>query len=178
MNRIHIVENLEARRLLAAQLVVDLQSGTDGSLPSPIAVAGSNAYFFASDGSSYVLAKSDGTAGGSQVVHHFGPDEYYSSGGAVGIGNLLVFTEHDDAHGDELWVTDGTDVGTKLLKDIVPGADGSTPQFLSVANGFVYFSPVSTADSEIWRTDGTERNDGFALCFREKPFPVLQNFEA
>src|SRR4051794_28848714 len=39
-------EVLESRRLLAAQLVLDLQGGTDGSGAQPIATVGTLAYFW------------------------------------------------------------------------------------------------------------------------------------
>jgi ELWxxDGT repeat protein len=76
-----------------------------------------------------------------------------------------LFVGHDDAHGDEVWITDGTAAGTRLLADVCPGP---CPGFrlemetvLGSAAGRTWFlaSPhdgnPDPANDELWVTDGT-----------------------
>ncbi len=74
--------------------------------------------------------------------------------GFAWLGEKVVFTAYDAAHGTELWITDGTPAGTKLLKDIEPGAASSNPSYLTSVGDRVFFDAFG--DQQLWVTDGTE----------------------
>jgi ELWxxDGT repeat protein len=76
-----------------------------------------------------------------------------------------LFVGHDQAHGDEVWITDGTAAGTHLLADVCPGPCSgfrlAMETVLGTATGRTWFlaSPhdgnPDAADDELWVTDGT-----------------------
>src|SRR5207248_11560562 len=76
-------------------------------------------------------------------------------GGAIAMGERLIFAGSDGASGNEPWVTDGTPAGTMQLAEIYPGPDYSYPNEFVVFKNDVYFvarAPVS--GFEVWKTDG------------------------
>lgn len=68
----------------------------------------------------------------------------------------LYFAGHEDATGNELWVTDGTNAGTHLFKDIEPGANGSDPSNFINFKDKLYFLAANNSMYGIWKTDGTD----------------------
>ncbi len=73
------------------------------------------------------LWRTDGTAGGTQLVRAVGLDFRDSTlfGGELPDGRLL-FTAEDVATGEELWISDGTPAGTRLYADLCPGLCGAS----------------------------------------------------
>ena len=93
----------------------------------------------------------------------------------------LYFTNFDNAHGNELWVSDGSAGNTRLLKDVYPGDLGSmndtrlqypydsyTPQF-TIAGGRLYFV-ARDADHgrHLFSTDGTPAGTRPAAVTRQR----------
>ncbi len=71
------------------------------------------------------------------------------------VNNLVFFSEKDDIHGTELWVSDGTGGGTHMVKDINPGGD-SSPQSLVAMGSTLYFAANDGSHGiELWKSDGT-----------------------
>ncbi|REE00170.1 ELWxxDGT repeat protein [Marinoscillum furvescens] len=102
---------------------------------------------------------SDGRRGGAKN---------YSGRQAISYGGKYYFTAHNDATGDELWVTDGTREGTKMVKDINPGAASSLPANLVGVGGSVYFTATTEAEgTELWVTDGTEAGTSLLIDLNE-----------
>jgi ELWxxDGT repeat protein len=148
------IESLESRRLLAAQMIADLEGGTDGSSLDSFVVAGSIAYFIKyNDNTGPTLYKTDGTAPGTQPVFDFPQDGEHFPGAFTAVGNRVFFTYGDAAHGIELWSTDGTT--TAMVKDILSGTSASNPINLTDVDGTLYFSLYGVSHSELWKSDGT-----------------------
>lgn len=112
-----------------------------------IFVAGSRVFSLSGSG----LHVSDGTHATKVTLH--APQTYASP--AAAIGNLVVLTVKDEAHGAELWVTDGTAQGTRLLKNI--RADrGSDGDLLRRFGDALLFRAKSEREGyEPWISDGT-----------------------
>jgi ELWxxDGT repeat protein len=68
----------------------------------------------------------------------------------------IYYSDQDNVHGRELWITDGTPQGTQLFKDISAGIPSSNPTYFIEMDGILYFvSSDGTHGTELWRTDGT-----------------------
>jgi ELWxxDGT repeat protein len=98
----------------------------------------------------------DGSAVGTyQISYAFGP------GASVSLGNgKALFSAHDSAHGNELWVTDGTAASTSMVADLRSGTGSSNPgRFAALGNGKALFVAVDDAHGlELWITDGSAPN--------------------
>jgi ELWxxDGT repeat protein len=151
------LEVLEDRTLLSAQLVHDINTTAAGSNPSGFVTVNGAAYFFADDGLHGVeLWKSNGTAGGTQLVKDINPGSGSSALPAspppVVLGNQLYFFANDGTHGTQLWTSDGSAGGTVALSGPAPGAVVAVNQ-VAAANGLAFFADPAT--NELWKTDGT-----------------------
>lgn len=152
--------------------VIDLFPGLgSGMSTASLPGASADAIYFAGDdgtGSGYELWKSDGTAGGTELVADIsaGPanglsSPYPSSEPGASIdqaewGDRIFFAGDDGTHGLELWVTNGTSAGTSLFLDISPGAASSSPrQFQKAGNRLYFFADDGTHGVELWKSDGT-----------------------
>ncbi len=75
------------------------------------------------------------------------------------VGNRLLFTGANRAHGTKLWQSNGTAQGTRMIQSgTTPGYQrwGSGP--VHVAGGRIFFSASDSpvAVPQLWRTDGTK----------------------
>ena len=103
----------------------------------------------------YRLWRSDGTADGTFLLARL----FRTVSGfpeAVVAGGRLFFSEADEEHGHELWVTDGTVAGTRMVCDIRPGPRSSLPSVLAAAgDGVLFAADEGEAGHEPWLSDGT-----------------------
>jgi ELWxxDGT repeat protein len=162
-------EILEPRRLLAAQVVADLDSFPADSFPSHLTTHGDTLYFFATDtAAGRELWKTDGTVAGTvrvtdlnpgpgNAVNPFSgpgpntfPEEIASSG-----GRLFFTATRGTPPGTGLFLTDGTAAGTAPVKDLNPAAD-DRPVGLTDVDGRLFFMNLAGTPRGVWKTDGTE----------------------
>ncbi len=164
-------DGTEAGTVLVKDINLGLYLGgtllTRNSSPSDLTNFNGTLLFSAVDGSANEeLWKSDGTAGGTQLVKDIYPGtgimygrpipNSSSPANLVVFNDLLYFTAVDGTGGRELWRSDGTTSGTFRVADLYPGNAGSDPGSLQIINGSLYFSAF-TPDTgrELWKTDGT-----------------------
>jgi ELWxxDGT repeat protein len=151
------LEALEDRTLLSAGLVKDINPTGFSANPSGFATLNGSAYFFADDGVHGVeLWKSNGSAGGTQLVKDLNPGSGSSSLShsppPLVFNNGLYFFANDGAHGTQLWKSDGTGANTVALTSGAPGTPTSLNQ-VAAANGLIFFADPAT--NELWKSDGT-----------------------
>lgn len=113
-----------------------------------------------------VIAATDGTAGGTAVLHDLGGaalrprvrslrQSERTTRDPLVVRDRLFFVVADDAAGDELWVSDGTAAGTRRVADIRPGNQGSYPRSLAAYRGCALFAATDgVAGYEPWASDG------------------------
>lgn len=157
---------------VGTELLIDLEPGTEGSIPTNLTVAGDVFYFTAVTRDKHdQLWKSDGTENGTVAVKDMDPSstkrdmDLFSSDFFYGrvkqgdeIKELLFFAAKNGEYGIELWKSDGTEAGTVMVKDLMAGTNySSRPGDFVELNGVVYFSAYAIDNSRnLWRTDGTE----------------------
>ena len=152
-------EALEARQLLSAALVSDINTAPAGpSVNGPVRV-GDAAYFVShGDDTGAELWRTDGTAAGTRLVKDIVPGPL-SAGpeNLTAVGAALYFTADDGVSGTELWKTDGTAAGTVMVRDLTPGPAGSEIDALApFAGGLLFTGPgESLGGTALWRSDGT-----------------------
>jgi ELWxxDGT repeat protein len=146
-----MIESLEPRRLLSANLLADY----DGIYPAKSVQLGGRAYFAANDGvRGNELWTSDGTPEGTSLAV-----EIYRGGGSSNprglavLGDALIFLARGRDGRLGVWRSDGTSSGTVKLAGLPAGASFSDT---AVHNGKVFF--VSRDDNgadDLWVSDGT-----------------------
>jgi ELWxxDGT repeat protein len=137
-----------------AEQVKEIVTGVNGSGPFDWIATGNRAYFTADDGThGRELYVTDGTDGGTQIVH-----EHHPLNVATSItqwttnGNVLYYVPNDPATGQEVWRTEGTEATTRVVKDITPGVGGSGQiQLFPFKDGFGMLR-----GSDIYVSDGTD----------------------
>jgi ELWxxDGT repeat protein len=159
-------------------LVRDVASGSEtlASSAQQFVRAGNDAYFTAYDpDEGWELWRTNGTPEATRrvtsIVDGPGPMPPVTERiWLAALGETVLFTAWDPAHGLELWKTDSSGSVT-LVKDIAPGPIDSQPGPLTVAGGQVFFSAWEPATgAELWVTDGTE--SGTHLVEDELPGPA------
>ena len=151
-----------------ASMVQDIYPGGGWSwafFPTPYldpgAATGDVAYFSADDGvHGQELWRSDGTAGGTELVRDIRPGDGSSRVSRItNVGGTIFFRAGDGVHGRELWRSDGTAGGTELVRDIRPGNPvwgGSKVTELTNVHGTLFFAAQDANHGlELWRSDGT-----------------------
>ena len=106
----------------------------------------------------------DGTAAGTQLVHHFdvAPENgmtAFADGKRVLFRELVEGTEADGADDPEPWVSDGTPSGTHILANINKNPmGGSDPLFFNDIGGgkAIFTIRLSSSQPQLYVTDGTE----------------------
>jgi ELWxxDGT repeat protein len=156
----------------AAAQADDLQrlTSNDGdpqiSTPSQLTDAGGTLFFVAAEvGSGAELWKSDGTAGGTQLVKDINPGSAPSGvSGLTVVGGNVYFRANDGVNGVELWRSDGTSAGTQLVDDLHSGPGGSHPSALADVDGVLYFAADNGVNGpEPWRYDPSGGGDPLPL---------------
>ena len=132
--RVHVMDVLEARRLLSATLVADINPA-GSSLPRGTAqqsVALGNVMLFGATEptSGTELWRTDGTPAGTSRVLDINTSVNPTTGAALssdprlfvaGEPGVAYFTATTPDFGRELWRTDGTAAGTQRITDLNPG---------------------------------------------------------
>ncbi|MFK7736960.1 MAG: hypothetical protein AB8B50_13070, partial [Pirellulaceae bacterium] len=149
-------ERLEDRRLLAADLLVDIDTSDSAITPDEGVVVSDIAYFPYTDEAGTELWRSDGTTAGTFRLADISPGGNYNSSyprGFLAFDSGFVF-DADDASGSGLWYSDGTSAGTIKLADneLFLGATEK-----AVVGSELFFTKYdgSDGDYELWKTDGT-----------------------
>ena len=160
LRRRHLVmEGLEQRRLLAVDLLSELNLSSQG-LPTP--------RDFVEYNGQVIFRVNDGTLGPEPWITDGTPentellrDIHF---GAIGSGprdfahynGQLFFSANNQFNGYELWVTEGTQGTTRLIADIWPGTESGIPTDLVVFQDKLYFfANDGESGRELYRTDGT-----------------------
>ncbi|HEV7300726.1 MAG TPA: ELWxxDGT repeat protein [Tepidisphaeraceae bacterium] len=177
-----VFETLEERRLLAVDLLVDLNTNTESSSPAQFArAADGTVYFRANDGRTGAeLWRTDGTAGGTALVADIAPGSAGSmstdptSSNPLNLGildNQIFFAARSVDSDTELWTSDGTEAGTRRLKDLNAGPASSSPRLFTTAGGKMFFvANTGGVSGQLWQSDGTA--DGTSLV---KPISASPN---
>ncbi len=138
-------------------------NGTPANSPLPgvlvEAAAGDHVFFAAYDETHGTeLWRSDGTAGGTQMVVDLWPgaeSSWPTQLSAVGSELYFVATADEPAR---LWRTDGTPAGTSRVNDVGSAQQswGHGPTSLTPFGGRLFFvAEEPDGSAELWRTDGT-----------------------
>ncbi|MES2788344.1 MAG: ELWxxDGT repeat protein [Planctomycetota bacterium] len=132
-----------------------------GSYPSNFTNVGGVLYFTADDGvHGTELWKSDGTAGGTQLVSDLQVGDAFASSqprGLVSFNGKLFFTADDGSHGRELWSTDGTSVGTVRITDLNTTGDSFLPetQLVNLNGQLIFAASQGATGTQLWTSTGT-----------------------
>ena len=115
------------------------------SSPREFVTAGNQVFFVATTPAAGVgLWKTDGTEGGTILLHGFGgirEQRFW----LTALGDGVLFAADDVVTGDELWRSDGTAAGTMQVRDIQTGVIGSNPHDLVAMNGRVFSADTAPA---------------------------------
>lgn len=143
-----------------ANLLADITPGNNSYAPDYLTAVGNTLYFVTDSDNDFNLElwKSDGTAGGTQIIGADGQPPNLGIGSLylTAVGNTLYFVANDPVSGLELWKTDGTDAN--VVKDISSGSPDSLPTGLVNFNGTLAFAASDGISREVWFSDGTEQN--------------------
>jgi len=94
-------------------------------------------------------------------------------------GNAILFSGHDDANGNELWISRESSplTSTAMVIDINPGVGDSNPHsIVNAGNKFAYF--VASPDGThvyLYRTDGTENGTALVVPTNSALSPTSAN---
>jgi ELWxxDGT repeat protein len=159
-------------------MVMDINSGNEGSYPRDFTELNGTLYFTAyTNASGRELWRTDGfsnttmvkeimsgNVGGFQTSAQFSYDDHPFAV-VWQTGNTFYFTANGNASAPggsytndvELWKSDGTNGGTVLVKDINPGsAESSFPFDFTDISGTLFFTAYSNASGrELWKSDGS-----------------------
>jgi ELWxxDGT repeat protein len=127
--------------------------------PTGLVNFGGTLYFAASVSEELALWKTDGTSGGTSVVHVLSRRED-SSSSPFPLGDLdgsLLFFATGGKEPSGLWSSDGTKSGTQPVAPVALGGGASGATGVSAPfQGSIFFSGNDGVHgSELWRTDGT-----------------------
>lgn len=154
------------------------QTGSDGvptTFVDNLTVAGGLLDFTVEDASGAALYATDGTAGGTTLLHNFAftnPSDPTNltnlPSNFTAAGSTVYFWADDAAHGSGLWLSDGTRAGTRFVKALpepaptegIDGLQSAPPILTATAVGSRLFfttepSRPGTSGSELWVSDGT-----------------------
>ena len=149
---------LERRRLLSAELLLDVNTAPGDALPSPM-IEFKGALYASADGPhGQEIYRSDGTEAGSVLLKDIRPGAESSIPRDFRIaGDYLYFTAGDGYVGRELWRTDGTEAGTvQLTTARGPAGHALPPSVLTAVGDALYFAAFHPAlGHALWKSDGT-----------------------
>jgi ELWxxDGT repeat protein len=76
------------------------------------------------------------------------------------LGDLVLFTADDGAHGRELWSVDLNDLalGASMVKDINASGSANVDELVVVGSNVFFRANDGTHGTELWMTDGSEAN--------------------
>lgn len=149
-----VVETLETRRLLAADMVTDVFSGGSGSDPSQLTATSNGLFFAATTDSGRRLFFSDGTADGTTLLPAANPGQLTAA------EDRVFFTSNGT-----LYTSDGTAQGTTPIKKLDAGVLARN----SIGQQF-YFFDLGGADQtlRLWKSSGTSDTTVLVTTFPER----------
>ena len=155
--RLLLLELLEGRALLAANLVADI-APSGASNPHDFVPSAAGTFFVANDGTSgEELWLTDGTAHGTRRMKDIRPGLNGSQPQHLtDMQGTLYFAADNGLAGTELWKSDGTVEGTLLVKNLRSKSDGSEPRDLTAVGDKLFFvANDGERGAELWISDGT-----------------------
>ncbi len=142
----------------AGTFPIDVNPGTNGSVPQSFAAGGGGVFFVATEtATGRELWFTDGSAAGTALVADIRPGNQSSNPSELAwVGARLMFAANNGTGaGNELHRSDGTAAGTSLVADVyLPQGDSNPEGFLPTPNGIVFGAGSSTT-RELWSSDGT-----------------------
>lgn len=100
----------------------------------------------------------DGTAAGTTLLARADVGTYDGPSGYTRLDDgRVLFSAHDEAHGEELWVTDGTPGGTRRVADLAAGDASSAPADITPIGGgeALFVAWDEDFHRHLYITDGT-----------------------
>lgn len=154
------IEALEARQLLNANLLTDLNQSA--ASPQALLAIGSNRYFTAVDATSTQLFRTVG-GGAPQLLASFpapGSTPSVELASAVVAGSRAYFIADDGTHGREPWMIDDATGTARMLRDVNPGALSGVPSvagssFRTLGSSLYFVADGGGGNFELWTSDGT-----------------------
>ncbi|MFZ6010090.1 MAG: ELWxxDGT repeat protein [Bacteroidota bacterium] len=156
---------------VSVNVVTGVGIGTADSTPTVLTDVNGTLYFCANDGASFGLWKSNGTGGGTTLIHRFiDPIQDLTVSG----GNLYYYARFEEPNegtgGFKIWKTDLATDATTQVTDIHPGEDDWITELTDV-NGTLYFAVQQpSGEGQLWKTTGT-----IATTQHVKTFNTLGN---
>jgi ELWxxDGT repeat protein len=148
------LESLERRRLLSVELLADIAATPGGAVPTGT-VAWRDALYFSATGSDGMgLWTSDGSPGGTRLLHDLKTPQRPAPGRPFQItpaAQRLYFV----AESAELWTSDGTAAGTTMLRRFNVGGGKAIDRLTAVGDTLFFVAPDDAGDVELWKSDGT-----------------------
>lgn len=157
-----------AASTLVLRPVKDIFKGPVSSNPNYLTAFKGKLFFVATDDKKGTeLFMTNGTANSTAIVKDINTvateNAYAGYFGMTTLGNNVLFSAYEGAHGFELYKSDGTTGGTTLLHDVIPGSSSGVPgqindfdQVFINKNNRVYFLAFSSDSTvAVYKTDGT-----------------------
>lgn len=145
-------------------LVTELVKGAGSPAVRRVIAVGPRAYIMASTAEvGQELWVTNGSESGTRRLTNLAPPEALFSDApliypptAAAIGQRLLFSASDGAHGHEPWITDGTVNGTRLIRDVCPGnCNGLLWMHAHPGERLLFTGDDGVHGGELWATDGS-----------------------
>lgn len=166
--------------LAGTQLVKDIQTGANSSVPGSYFSATNYLYFIAYDGASgNELFRTDGTSAGTILLNDIYPGTITSApANLIDTDQGLFFTANNSTNGSEVWRSDGSTAGTNLVMDLNSGGSNcSATAFNVVNNSLIFRASDGIVGFELFKISGiTTQQENYSITDRKfEAFPNPTN---